>query len=127
MSSQIVNRYEVPLWRILLMYAIIIGVVGLVLYRLLFLQVLGQGAWLGQAVDNYEDTILDPAPRGIIYDRNGFILMKKRLEAGTFRLARKPLPEATHVEIDSAELALMLEGIELDGAKRRKRYRHDPT
>ena len=47
--------------------------------------------------------------------------------AGTFRLARKPLPEATHVEIDSAELALMLEGIELDGAKRRKRYRHDPT
>lgn len=28
----------------------------------------------------------------------------------------------THVHIDSAELALMLEGIELDGAKRRKRY-----
>lgn len=76
MSSQIVNRYEVPLWRILLMYAIIIGVVGVILYRLLFLQVLGPGAWLGQAVDNYEDTILDPAPRGIIYDRNGFILAR---------------------------------------------------
>jgi hypothetical protein len=39
----------------------------------------------------------------------------------TFRLARKPRPEATHLETDSAELALMLEGIELEGAKRRKR------
>lgn len=61
----------------------------------------------------------------LFWDRNGFILMKKRLEAGTFRLARRPSPEAAHVEIDSAELSLMLEGIELDGAKRRKRYRHD--
>jgi len=63
----------------------------------------------------------------LFWDRNGFILMKKRLEAGTFRLAREPLVDAKHVEIDSAELGLMLEGIELDGAKRRKRYRHDPT
>src|SRR5690606_29567548 len=30
--------------------------------------------------------------------------------------------ESTHVQIDSAELALLLEGIELKGAKRRKRY-----
>ena len=35
----------------------------------------------------------------LFWDRNGFFLMKKRLEAGTFRLASKPLPEATHVEI----------------------------
>ena len=61
----------------------------------------------------------------LFWDRSGFILLKKRLEAGTFRLARKPRGRATHVQIDSAELALMLEGIELEGAKRRKRYRHD--
>lgn len=61
----------------------------------------------------------------LFWDRNGFILMKKRLEAGSFRLARKPSPDVAHVEIDSAELSLMLEGIELDGAKRRKRFRHD--
>jgi transposase len=42
-------------------------------------------------------------------------------------LARKPQPEATHLEIDSAELALMLEGIDLEGAKRRKRHRPEPT
>jgi hypothetical protein len=29
------------------------------------------------------------------------------------------------VQIDSAELALMLEGIELEGARRRKRYERD--
>jgi transposase len=50
--------------------------------------------------------------------------VKKRLEAGTFRLVRKPTGEAVHLEMDAVELALMLEGIELDGAKQRKRYRH---
>jgi transposase len=61
----------------------------------------------------------------IFWDRNGFCIVKKRLEAGTFKLARVVEGAATHVEIDSAELAMMLEGIELAGAKRRKRYRHD--
>jgi len=57
-------------------------------------------------------------------DRNGFCIVKKRLEAGTFSLCRRPEGESTHVQIDSAELALLLEGIELKGAKRRKRYQH---
>jgi transposase len=61
----------------------------------------------------------------MFWDRNGFCIVKKRLEAGTFKLARSAADaHAMHVEIDSAELALMLEGIELEGAKRRKRYRH---
>ena len=76
MSSQNVNRYEVPLWRILFVYALIIGVVGVIVYRLFALQVIGQQTWIAQAVDNYEETISDPAPRGIIYDSNGFILAR---------------------------------------------------
>jgi transposase len=61
----------------------------------------------------------------LFWDRNGFCIVKKRLEAGSFRLARAPATaEATHVEIDAAELALMLEGIELTNAVRRKRYKH---
>lgn len=60
----------------------------------------------------------------LFWDRNGFCIVKKRLEAGTFRLVRRPDGEATHVEVDAVELALMLEGIELSGVKRRKRYRH---
>ncbi len=60
----------------------------------------------------------------LFWDRNGFCIVKKRLEGGTFRPARSAEGQVTHVEIDSAELALMLEGIDLKGAKRRKRYRH---
>ena len=59
----------------------------------------------------------------LFWDRSGFCIVKKRLESGTFRLVREPSGEATHLEIDAAELALMLEGIELKGARRRKRYR----
>lgn len=61
----------------------------------------------------------------LFWDRNGLCIVKKRLESGTFSLVRKPDGEATHVEIDAAELALMCEGIELDGAKRRKRFGRD--
>lgn len=63
----------------------------------------------------------------LFWDRSGFCIVKKRLEAGTFRLVRAPEGTATHVELNSAELALMLEGIELAGAKRRKRYVHDQS
>jgi transposase len=61
----------------------------------------------------------------IFWDRNGYCIVKKRLEAGTFKLVREARDGASHIEIDSAELALMLEGIELAGATRRKRYKHD--
>lgn len=60
----------------------------------------------------------------LFWDRSGFCILRKRLEAGTFRLAREVDAGATHVEINSAELALLLEGIELIGAKHRKRYQH---
>ncbi len=76
MSSQTVNKYEVPLWRVLFIYGLIIGVVGVMTYRLVALQVVGPQAWLDQSVDNYQQTISDPAPRGIIYDRHGFILAR---------------------------------------------------
>lgn len=62
----------------------------------------------------------------LFWDRHGFCLVKKRLESGTFRLVRKADEGHVYVEITSAELALMLEGIELEGAKRRKRYEHLP-
>jgi penicillin-binding protein 2 len=76
MSSQTVSKYEVPLWRTLFIYALIIGVVGVMVYRLVALQVVGPQAWINQAVDNYQQTISEPAPRGIIYDRNGFVLAR---------------------------------------------------
>jgi penicillin-binding protein 2 len=76
MSSQTVSKYEVPLWRVLFLYGLIIAVVGIMTYRLVALQVIGPQTWIDQSIDNYEQTISDPAPRGIIYDRHGFVLAR---------------------------------------------------
>lgn len=54
----------------------------------------------------------------LVWDRNGFWLMCKRLERGVFRA---PMREG-QVEIDATELGLMLDGIDLAGAKRRPRW-----
>ena len=55
----------------------------------------------------------------LFWDRSGFCLYYKRLERGTFCLARI---EGAIAEIEAAELALILEGIELAGARRQKRF-----
>jgi hypothetical protein len=53
-------------------------------------------------------------------------LSYKRLEAGTFRLVCNAEGNQSQVEIDGAELGLMLEGIDLGTVKRRKRFRWEP-
>ncbi len=62
----------------------------------------------------------------LFWDRTGLCILHKRLEAGTFRRVRDAQSGAQHVEIDAAELSLMLEGIDLAGAKRKKRFRRGP-
>ena len=52
------------------------------------------------------------------WDRDGYVLYAKRLERGTFRL---PTQEGDSVTLSGAELAMLLEGIELSGTRRRKR------
>lgn len=76
MSSQTVNKYEVPMWRVWFVYALILTVVATVTTRLLVRQVLEYRTWQSQAVENYTSKISDPAPRGIIYDRNGYVLAR---------------------------------------------------
>lgn len=53
------------------------------------------------------------------WDRSGLCLWYKRLEKGAFIF---PRGEGRSVEIEAAELALLLEGIDLAGAKRRERF-----
>jgi len=59
----------------------------------------------------------------LFWDRTGLCLWYKRLEEGVFKL-----PEVTasdqpqSVEMNWADLSLILEGIDLAGAKRRKRF-----
>lgn len=56
----------------------------------------------------------------LYWDRSGYCLWYKRLEEGCFRI---PGDETLmRVEVEASELYLLLEGIELAGAKRSKRY-----
>lgn len=52
----------------------------------------------------------------LYWDRTGFCLWYKRLEKGVFRLP------AVQQEVEAAELGLMLEGLDLAGARRRPRW-----
>ena len=54
------------------------------------------------------------------WDRSGYCLWYKRLERGRFHLPRS---ESDSLEVAWADLGLILEGIDLTDAKRRKRFR----
>lgn len=63
----------------------------------------------------------------LYWDEDGYAIWYKRLEQGTFALptadaARAPVGDCG-VTLRSAELAMLLEGIDLTHVKRRKRYR----
>lgn len=75
-SQQPAGKYEVPLWRSLVVYGGVIFVVLVLVSRLFSLQIFTEPAWVSQAINNYTTEISDPASRGIIYDRNGYILAR---------------------------------------------------
>ena len=56
----------------------------------------------------------------LVWEPSGFVLYYKRLEAGTFRL---PNGEQSAVELSSAELWALLEGLDVEVKQRRKRYK----
>jgi transposase len=63
--------------------------------------------------------------RVLYWDRDGYVLITKRLEKGTFKTPWSP--EQGHVVIEAAELLLVLEGIELRGSVRRSRWSASPV
>lgn len=58
--------------------------------------------------------------KAMAWDGDGFWIWYKRLEAGTFQL---PSVSSVAVELDAAELSMILGGIDLSSVRRRKRYR----
>ncbi|MDP2959446.1 MAG: IS66 family insertion sequence element accessory protein TnpB [Longimicrobiales bacterium] len=58
----------------------------------------------------------------LVWDRTGWVVLYKRLERGTFRVPTEPEPGLRHVEVDAGELGLMLEGLDLRGARPRGRW-----
>jgi transposase len=55
----------------------------------------------------------------LYFDRSGYAMWYKRLEAGTFRF---PSAGTRSVAVSAAELTLLLEGIDVEGVRRRKRF-----
>jgi transposase len=60
--------------------------------------------------------------RVVYWDRNGFAMWTKRLERGRFRPSFSADGRLTAAAIEAAELALIVEGIDLAGARRRSRW-----
>lgn len=61
------------------------------------------------------------------WDLDGFAIFAKRLEVGTFRFPDVQFVNGEYqpVEIERAELMMLLEGIDTDSVKRLKRYRRE--
>jgi transposase len=61
--------------------------------------------------------------RMLFWDRDGFCIVMKRLEAGTFRRVTAVDTGVDHVEIEPAEFSMLLDGIDVQVLRRRKRLR----
>ena len=55
----------------------------------------------------------------LYWDRDGLAIWAKRLERGAFRF---PAPKGNRVEVTPAEMAAILEGIDLSRARRQRRF-----
>jgi transposase len=62
----------------------------------------------------------------LVWDRTGYLILYKRLARGTFTLRTEPRVGERHIEVDAGELALMLEGLDLRGARRQVRWYRTP-
>jgi transposase len=57
----------------------------------------------------------------LVWDRDGYVLWYKRLEAGVFKLPRVS-DGTSSVELRASELAMILDGIDMTKLKRVERY-----
>ena len=67
--------------------------------------------------------------KALYWDRDGYALWYKRLEKGTFRFTRPgdAAADVSHIEMQPADLAMMLEGIDLSKVKRQQRWVRHPS
>lgn len=62
----------------------------------------------------------------LFFDRSGWCIFSKRLEQGTFQIPAVPAGQQ-QLAIDPAMLGMILEGVDLSRAPRRKRYGQNYT
>ncbi len=67
---------KIPMWRLLVTYAAMAAVAVAFVGRLFSLQILQGATYLEAARENRITNVRLPAPRGVIYDRNGSLLVR---------------------------------------------------
>jgi transposase len=65
--------------------------------------------------------------RVLFWDRTGWCIIAKRLAQGRFHLLPVQGQQGASVQLPPVELSLILEGLELTGAVRHKRYQRVPV
>jgi transposase len=58
----------------------------------------------------------------LLWDRDGLVVWAKRLERGRFQIPGGGDAASLAIEVDAVTLAMMIGGVDLNTAKRRKRY-----
>jgi penicillin-binding protein 2 len=76
-GDRIVQPPSVAL-RVVLLAAIAVGLIGIIVFRLWFLQILSAQQYVAAANDNRLRTVAVLAPRGTILDRNGAVMVDNR-------------------------------------------------
>jgi penicillin-binding protein 2 len=74
MTSPSAPRATFEAWRVIVLYVVFAVAFALMIVRLFGYQVLEYPVWAAQAAENRTRVISVPPSRGIIYDRNGYIL-----------------------------------------------------
>lgn len=92
MSANPSNPLRVSPWRLMTLYAVGAIVFLMMGVRLFKLQILEGKNWAIRAADNFTREISVPAPRGIIYDRNGIVLARN-VASYTITITPADLPD----------------------------------
>ena len=61
--------------------------------------------------------------KALVWESSGYWVLAKRLDTGRFELHEKAGEHGTRFEVSSSDLALLLDGIDLRGARRRQARR----
>ena len=60
----------------------------------------------------------------LFWEQDGLCIYYKRLESGTFERLTSQADPQKRLELSTTDLALLLQGVDISSARRRKRYRH---
>ena len=58
----------------------------------------------------------------LLWDTDGYLIIYKRLEKGTFRFPVPSEADANSVTVKATDLIMLLDGVDLQSVKRRPRY-----